>query len=61
MPKIKVIGQMVQIFERPQTDGRTDGQTDGQTDATKRIIALASRSIMNEKGKTCAQMMGLTI
>ncbi len=29
-----------------RTDGRTDGQTDGRTDATKRIISLASRSII---------------
>ncbi len=31
---------------RAQTNGQIDGQTDLQTDATKRIISLASRSII---------------
>ncbi len=30
MPKIKVIGQLVQTGEHTQTNGRTDRQTDGR-------------------------------
>jgi len=45
MPKIKVKGQTVQTGERPQINGRTHTHT--HTDATKRIIAPATRSIIN--------------
>ncbi len=48
LPNIKVVGQTVQPWECPQTDGRTDGRTH-LWDATKYIISLASRSIKIRK------------
>ncbi len=56
MPKIKVVGQTVQKLERKQTHK----QTDGRTDATKRIISLASRSIITEMCRK-HEMYGLPV
>ena len=39
-------GHVNVAIQEKRTDGR-DGWTDGQTDATKCIISLASRSIIN--------------
>ena len=55
MPKIKVKGQKVQAGECPQANKWADGRTDRQTDATKRIISLASRSIIKKRLTSCVQ------